>query len=81
MQDGLLFVLQVREAKRTSLAALRIAVELAEAGVSTPRVELPRDADPVAPGLLATVIEELDGERGNGAQPGRDDEFHVPTLR
>lgn len=33
VQDGQLFMLQTREAKRTPLAALRIAVELAEAGL------------------------------------------------
>lgn len=35
VQDGRLYVLQVREAKRTPLAALRIAVELAESGLIT----------------------------------------------
>jgi pyruvate, orthophosphate dikinase len=35
VQDARLYVLQVREAKRTPLAALRIAVELAEAGSIT----------------------------------------------
>jgi len=36
VENGELFVLQTREAKRTPLAALRIAVELAEAGLLSP---------------------------------------------
>jgi pyruvate,orthophosphate dikinase len=36
VQDGRLFILQTRSAKRTALAALRIAVEQLDAGVLTP---------------------------------------------
>ncbi|HXQ63253.1 MAG TPA: PEP/pyruvate-binding domain-containing protein [Steroidobacteraceae bacterium] len=54
VENGELFVLQTREAKRTPLAALRIAVELAEAGLLTPAEARSRIAM-LDPGALEIV--------------------------
>jgi pyruvate,orthophosphate dikinase len=53
VQQGRLFILQTRAAKRTSLAALRIAVDLAEAGIIDPATALERLA-----GLKLESIEQ-----------------------
>ncbi|HMK86213.1 MAG TPA: PEP/pyruvate-binding domain-containing protein [Steroidobacteraceae bacterium] len=53
VQNGELFVLQTRDAKRTPLAALRIAVELAEAGIITGTQARARAAE-LAPDRLDT---------------------------
>ena len=54
IENGELFVLQTREAKRTPLAALRVAVELAEAGLVTPAEARARVAT-LDPGRLEFV--------------------------
>lgn len=59
VENDRLFVLQTRDAKRTPLAALRIAVELAEAGVLTPAQARERVAH-LAPEQLDIL--ELTGE-------------------
>lgn len=50
VEDGKLWLLQTRNAKRTPLAALRIAVDLVKEGLISPRVALARvdDLDPAA---------------------------------
>lgn len=50
VEDGKLWLLQTRSAKRTPLAALRIAVDLVKEGLISPRVALARvdDLDPAA---------------------------------
>ncbi|SNS35745.1 pyruvate, phosphate dikinase [Rhodococcoides kyotonense] len=52
VQHGTLYMLQSRPAKRTARAAVRIAVELVDEGVLTPREALRR----VAPAQVATVL-------------------------
>ena len=54
VEDGALFLLQTRDAKRTPLAALRIAVELAEAGIGSGAQARERVAR-LAPDQLETV--------------------------
>lgn len=56
VQDGRLYLLQSRDAKRTPLAALRIAIELAESGSIAPATALAR-IDALDPGQF--LIETL----------------------
>jgi pyruvate,orthophosphate dikinase len=58
VENGALYVLQTRDAKRTPLAALAIAVALAEAGIVTPAEARARLAD-LDPAQLETV--EVEG--------------------
>jgi pyruvate, orthophosphate dikinase len=54
VENGMLFVLQTRDAKRTPLATLRIAVDLAEAGLATAAQTRERVAK-LAPAALESV--------------------------
>ncbi len=74
VQEGHLFLLQTRAAKRTSLAALRIAVDLVEAGLINRATALERIAGVELDGLevrrLVPAGEELPIGRGIPASPG-----------
>ncbi len=64
VERGRLFMLQTRNGKRTGFAAIRIAVEMCEAGMITPeealmRVEPEQLDSAAAPGVLG-------GEQGAG---------------
>lgn len=70
VEDGVLWLLQVRAGKRTEEAAVRIAVDLADEGVIT-REEAVRRAGALAPGrgLVRAAAGDVVGQ-GIGASPG-----------
>ncbi len=72
IEAGRLWILQVRPAKRSPLAALRIAIDLVHEGVIAPPEALRRLAD-LNPDALTRARLEAPGEpvvRGIGAAPG-----------
>jgi pyruvate,orthophosphate dikinase len=72
IETGRLWILQTRAAKRSPLAALRIAIDLVHEGVITSREALHRLAD-LDPGALVRTRLDAPGEpvlRGIGAAPG-----------
>jgi pyruvate,orthophosphate dikinase len=64
VQDGRLFVLQTRAAKRTALAALRIAVEQLDAGLLSPK-----DAEHALAGIDVGRIEVVSIAGSAGVEP------------
>ena len=69
IENGELFLLQTRNAKRTAFAAIRTAVEMVEEGLITKETALKRVDPHTLPSLLAKIFDQ--GEKNKAIDEGR----------